>query len=94
MYEHVLAGRLEGDDDGVAEYRVICVEIKSWLLAQHDRMVETVYNLLVDNLFQQTEIHHHAAFWTVGVLFGIADDSHKKLVTVSVEMAALSIVVV
>jgi hypothetical protein len=95
MDEHIFAGRLEGDYDDVAEHLIVAVKtLQISRFAKHNRMVVLVDNLFVDNLFQQSKIHHHTALRTVGIGVRSANHRYKQLITMPVKAAAFAVVIV
>ena len=95
MDEHIFTSGLEGDYDDIAEHLIVAVKtLQISRFIKHNRMVKLIDNLLIDNLFQQSKIHHHTEFWGVGVGLRRANHRYKQLITMTMKAAAFAVVIV
>jgi hypothetical protein len=93
MQEHILARRLEGDNDDIAEH-LAAVAVEARLFVEDNRMVVLVDDFLIDNALQQPKIHHHTEFWGRRGRHRLANHRYKQLITMTVKAAALAVVIV
>ena len=49
-------------------------------VTHHERVVETIYNLLVDNTLEDAKVHHHAQLRRVGIAHRLTLNGDKKTV--------------